>query len=51
MADGESVNTIPAEFLLDRGLIIKKVHYAKGLNDRIDVDIITAFAEDGTVLQ
>jgi peroxiredoxin len=51
MADGESVNTIPAEFLLDRGLIIKKVHYAKGLNDRIDVDIIKAFAEDGTVLQ
>lgn len=51
MADGESINTIPAEFLLDRGLIIKKVHYAKGLNDRIDVDIIKAFAEDGTVLQ
>lgn len=51
MADGESINTIPAEFLVDQGLIIRKVHYAKGLNDRMDIEIIKAFAENGTVLQ
>lgn len=50
MADGESINTIPAEFLIDKGLIIKKVHYAQGLNDRISMDIVKAFAEDGRVL-
>lgn len=50
MADGESINTIPAEFLIDRGLIVKKVHYAQGLNDRLSMDIVRAFAEDGTVL-
>lgn len=50
MADGESINTIPAEFLIDKGLIIKKVHYSQGLNDRISMDIVKAFAEDGTVL-
>jgi thioredoxin-dependent peroxiredoxin len=50
MADGESINTIPAEFLLDKGLVIKKVHYAKGLNDRLDMDIVKAFAEDGSII-
>jgi len=49
MADGESINTIPAEFLIDKGLLIKKVHYAQGLNDRISMDIVKAFAEDGRV--
>jgi peroxiredoxin Q/BCP len=49
MADGESINTIPAEFLIDKGLIIKKVHYSQGLNDRISMDIVKAFAEDGSV--
>lgn len=49
MADGESINTIPAEFLIEKGLIIKKVHYAQGLNDRINMDIVKAFAEDGKV--
>lgn len=49
MADGESINTIPAEFLIDRGLIIKKVHYSHGLNDRISMDVVKAFAKDGTV--
>lgn len=49
MADGESINTIPAEFLIEKGLIIKKVHYAQGLNDRISMDIVKAFAEDGKV--
>jgi peroxiredoxin Q/BCP len=49
MADGESINTIPAEFLLEKGLIIKKVHYAQGLNDRISMDVINTFAESGEV--
>ena len=48
MADGESINTIPAEFLVDRQLIIKKVHYSKGLNDRISLDLIQRFSIDGT---
>ncbi len=47
MADGESINTIPAEFLIDRGLIVKKVHYAKSLNDRISLDLIRGFAKNG----
>jgi kynurenine formamidase len=50
MADGESINTIPAEFLIDKNLIIKKVRYAKGLNDRISLDVIKQFAENGSVL-
>jgi thioredoxin-dependent peroxiredoxin len=50
MADGESINTIPAEFLLDRGLLVRKVHYAQGLNDRLSMELIKAFAEDGMVL-
>jgi peroxiredoxin len=49
MADGESINTIPAEFLIDKGLIIKKVHYSQGLNDRISLDIVKGFAENGSV--
>ena len=47
MADGESINTIPAEFLIDKGLVVKKVHYAKSLNDRISLDIIKDFALKG----
>jgi peroxiredoxin Q/BCP len=50
MADGESIMTIPAEFLIDKGLVIKKVHYAQGLTDRIAMDTVKAFAKDGTVL-
>lgn len=45
MAGGESINTIPAEFLLDENLIIRKVHYSKGLNDRMSIDHIMEFAE------
>ena len=44
MADGESINTIPAEFLLDEELIIRKVHYSKGLNDRMPMDHLFDFA-------
>ena len=44
MADGESITTMPAEFLLDENLIIRKIHYSQGLNDRISVDHIFDFA-------
>ena len=50
MAEGESINTIPAEFLLDEDLIIRKIHYAKGLNDRMSVEHIYKFAESGIVV-
>jgi len=43
MADGESISTMPAEFLVDESGIIRKVHYAKTLNDRIKIDIIRDF--------
>lgn len=47
MADGESFSTMPAEFLIDRDLIIKQVHYSERLNTRIDVNDIRLFAEKG----
>ncbi len=46
MADGESISTMPAEFLIDKGLVIKEVHYSERLNDRMDVAKIKAFAEN-----
>jgi peroxiredoxin Q/BCP len=49
MADGESINTIPAEFLIEKGLLLKKVHYSQSLNDRIDMNVIKEFAESGKV--
>ncbi len=49
MADGESINTIPAEFLVDKDLLIKKVHYSKSLTDRLDIDLIQSFAEDSSI--
>jgi peroxiredoxin Q/BCP len=45
MAGGESIKTMPAEFLLDKGLVIKELHYSERLNDRMDIGIIKAFAE------
>jgi peroxiredoxin len=47
MAGDESIKTMPAEFLIDEGLVIKKVHYSERLNDRMKVDDIKAFAEYG----
>jgi hypothetical protein len=47
MASGESFSTIPAEFLLDENLIIRKIHYAKNLNDRMSIDTILDFASKG----
>ena len=49
MADGESINTMPAEFLLDPGLVIRDFHYSQRLNDRIRINNIRAFAESGLV--
>ncbi|MEK6480348.1 redoxin domain-containing protein [Catalinimonas sp. 4WD22] len=45
MADGESIRTMPAEFLLDENLIIRKLHYSQGLSDRMSLDDIYAFAK------
>jgi hypothetical protein len=45
MAGEESISTMPAEFLLDENLIIRKIHYAQHLNDRIGFDVLRAFAE------
>jgi peroxiredoxin len=44
MTGGESIKTMPAEFLLDEGLLIREVHYSERLNDRMSVDKIRAFA-------
>lgn len=44
MADGESISTMPAEFLIDKGLVVKEVHYSDRLNDRMSVDLIRNFA-------
>lgn len=49
MADGESINTIPAEFLVDKDLIIKKVHYSASLTDRLDLKLIDQFADDSSI--
>lgn len=51
MADGESISTMPAEFLLDEALVIRKVHYAKGLNDRMSIEHIHTFADTGNIVR
>jgi peroxiredoxin len=45
MAEEESISTMPAEFLLAEGLVIKEVHYSERLNDRMSTEKIKAFAE------
>lgn len=45
MAEGESIKTMPAEFLLDRGLVIKQLLYSQRLNERMDVKEIIKFAK------
>jgi hypothetical protein len=50
MADGESFSTMPAEFLIDTGLVVKKVCYSQRLNQRLDMEEIRTFAETGRVL-
>lgn len=44
MSDKESFNTIPAEFLVDEQGVIRKLHYADGLNDRMSIEHIYDFA-------
>ncbi len=44
MADGESIKTMPAEFLVDQGLVVKEVHYSQSLNDRMNLNEIKRFA-------
>ncbi len=46
MADGESISTMPAEFLVDKDLRIKKVYYSDRLTDRMNVEVIQAFANE-----
>lgn len=50
MASGESINTIPAEFLIDKGLIVRKLHYSATLTDRLAIDEIYDFAKTGKVV-
>jgi peroxiredoxin Q/BCP len=45
MSEGESIKTMPAEFLIGEGLLIKEVHYSERLNDRMDISKIRDFAE------
>lgn len=45
MSDGESIKTMPAEFLMGKGLVISEVHYSERLNDRMNIEKIRAFAE------
>lgn len=45
-SDGESYSTMPAEFLLDRGLVVKDFYYSQRLSDRMNLLTIKAFAEE-----
>jgi peroxiredoxin len=47
MAGEESFSTMPAEFLLDENQIIRKIHYAQTLNDRLSLETIIEFADQG----
>ena len=49
MSEKESFGTMPAEFLVDENLIIRAIHYSKGLNDRMSIEHIVEFAEKGIV--
>ncbi len=51
MAGSESFSTMPAEFLVDTGLTIRRTHYSERLNTRINVDDIRIFAEKGIVAE
>jgi len=44
MAGEESIKTIPAEFLMDERGIVRKVHYASGLRDRMSMEELMKFA-------
>ena len=49
MEEGESISTMPAEFLLDKGLVIKKLHYSQRLDDRMEISDIKAFVKDSSI--
>lgn len=49
MAGKESFSTMPAEFLIDDQLVIRRVHYSDRLNQRMEIDDIRKFAESGVV--
>ncbi|MCX2743407.1 redoxin domain-containing protein [Mangrovivirga sp. M17] len=40
---GESLSTMPAEFLVDKNLTLQHVHYSQRLNDRMKLDHIRDF--------
>jgi thioredoxin-dependent peroxiredoxin len=46
MSEDESFSTMPAEFLLDENLIVRKVHYAQRLNDRMNIDDLKSFTKE-----
>lgn len=48
MASGESFSRLPAEFLLDRELNVRKMHYSEGLNDRLDLIEIEKFIQQNS---
>ena len=50
MASGESFGTMPAEFLIDKNLLVRRIHYSERLNQRLYIEDIRAFAESGKVL-
>ena len=50
MAGKESFSTMPAEFLIDHDLIIKRAFYSDRLNNRMEVDDIRRFANDGVLV-
>lgn len=43
MQDGESIKTIPAEFLVDEKGFVKQLYYARGLRDRMSMEQIEGF--------
>ncbi|MBU2916310.1 peroxiredoxin-like family protein [Reichenbachiella agariperforans] len=49
MEGNESIKTIPAEFLIDDKGMVRKVHYARSLTDRMKLETISKFAETGNV--
>ena len=44
-ANGESNDTLPAEFLLDEDLVIRELHYSQHFADRMKLDAIREFAQ------
>ena len=49
--DGESPSTMPAEFLLDKNLVVKKVHYSQRLYDRMEIEDIKEFVKNSNYFE